>query len=200
MRKIELDWGKYDRLWTVFHVLSCEFGISPDITSLEDLEAYIRKSVPLYIENRHVEEPFGAAASGVQEALALFEMLKQELGPACIDYVCLPREQVTIDLTDCKYISEVYQEIRTKMEWDDDLGENLSALWDILWGMPYKGDDFTIIRPLRFKNIPHGKDISFTEYVDKICSIFQRAQRQGILSVNIKYTDESTGDLSDYLI
>ena len=74
------------------------------------------------------------------------------------------------------------------------------ALWDILRGMPYKGDDFTIIRPLYFRNIPHGQNTVFTEYVDKICSIFQRAQRQGILSINIKYTDDNAGDLSDYLV
>ncbi len=110
------------------------------------------------------------------------------------------RIAVTIDFSSCKYISEVFHEMRVKMEWDDDFGENLSALWDILRGMPYKGDDFTIIRPLYFRNIPHGQNTAFTEYVDKICSIFQRAQRQGILSINIKYTDDNAGDLSDYLV
>lgn len=64
---------------------------------------------------------------------------------------------VTIDFTFCKYASELYKEMRTKMEWDEDFGENLSALWDILWGMSYKGDDFTIIRPLQFTEIPYGK-------------------------------------------
>ena len=96
---------------------------------------------------------------------------------------------VTPDFTACKYISDLYREMRTKMEWDDDYGENLSALWDILWGMPYKGDDFTIIRPLHFRNIPHGQDQPFTEYVEKICAIFQRAQRQSLLTVSIRYTD-----------
>ena len=79
---------------------------------------------------------------------------------------------VTLDFIACKYISDLYREMRTRMEWDDDYGENLSALWDILWGMPYKGDDFTIIRPLHFRNIPHGQDQPFTEYVDNICAIF----------------------------
>ena len=98
------------------------------------------------------------------------------------------RIAVTLDFTDCKYLSEAFREMRTKMEWDDDFGENLSALWDILWGMPYKGDDFTIIRPRFFTNIPYGHDQKFTEYVDKICSIFQRAHRQGIITVEIRYT------------
>lgn len=110
------------------------------------------------------------------------------------------RIAVTIDFTTCKYTQELYKEMRTKMEWDDDLGENLDALWDILWGMPYKGDDFTIIRPLYFKNIPHNQDSLFTEYVDKVCSIFQRAQQQGILTVSIKYVDDTADKLSDYLI
>lgn len=98
-------------------------------------------------------------------------------------------------ITSCRYAPDLYKEMRTKMEWDDDLGENLSALWDILWGMPYKGDDFTIIRPLYFQNIPHEQDRIFTEYVDKICSIFQRAQKQGILTVSVKYVDDTADNL-----
>lgn len=100
------------------------------------------------------------------------------------------RIAVTLDFTNCKYLSEVFKEMRTKMEWDDDFGENLSALWDILRGMPYKGDDFTIIRPRTFTNIPHGQDQAFTEYVDKICAIFQRAQERGIITVDVLYTDD----------
>ena len=99
------------------------------------------------------------------------------------------RVAVTLDFTPCKHLFDVFKEMRTKMEWDEAFGENLSALWDILRGMPYKGDDFTIIRPRIFTNIPHGQDRSFTEYVDKICSIFQRAQQQGIISVDIVYTE-----------
>lgn len=110
------------------------------------------------------------------------------------------RVKVTLDFTNCKYMSEVFWEMRTKMEWDDDLGENLSALWDILRGMPYKGDDFTIIRPRWFTGIPHGENAAFTEYVDKICSIFQRAQSQGILTVRVEYIDSDMRNLPDYQI
>ena len=110
------------------------------------------------------------------------------------------RIAVTIDFTPCKTLNDVYHEMRTKMEWDDDLGENLDALWDILWGMPYKGDDFTIIRPLHFRDIPYGRDHAFTEYVDKVCSIFQRAQQQGILTVGIKYTDGAAEDVSGFMV
>ena len=111
------------------------------------------------------------------------------------------RIAVTLDFTACKYIPELYKEMRTKMEWDDDFGENLSALWDILTGMPYKGDDFTIIRPVRFENIPHGQNDIFTEYVDKLCAIFPRAQdRYGDITATIRYTDSEKNNLSNYLI
>ena len=112
------------------------------------------------------------------------------------------RVSVTLDFTDCKYIGEVFLEMRTKMEWDDDFGENLSALWDILSAMPYKGDDFTIIRPRWFTGIPYGDNTGFTEYVDKICSIFQRAAAQDYLAltVQIVYTDGKPDDLSAYAI
>ena len=105
------------------------------------------------------------------------------------------RIAVTLDFTSCKYIPEIYKEMRTKMEWADFFGENLDALWDILTGMPYRGDDFTIIRPVRFENIPHGQNDTFTEYVDKICAIFGRAQqRYGDITVTVCYTDSEEKD------
>lgn len=110
------------------------------------------------------------------------------------------RVQVILDFTQCKYIGDLFKEMRTKMEWDDDFGENLSALWDILWGMPYKGDDFSILRLHQYTNIPHGQDTVFTEYVGKICAIFQRAQSQGLITVDIRYHNSSNDHLSDYFV
>ena len=111
------------------------------------------------------------------------------------------RIAVILDFRTCRYISELYGEMRTKMEWADFFGENLDALWDILTAMPYKGDDFTIIRPMRFKNIPHEQNEIFTEYVDKICSIFQEAQTEyGDITVTVRYTDDTEENLSDFLI
>jgi len=106
-----------------------------------------------------------------------------------------------IDFCACKYIGDVFKEMRIKMEWDSWYGENLDALWDILTGLPYKGDDFTIIRPKRFVGIPHGKNATFTKYVDKICSIFQEAQEQGDLTVQIEYIEnKSSKDNSVYMV
>lgn len=67
-------------------------------------------------------------------------------------------------------------------------GENLYAIWDILTGLPYYGNNFTIVRPYFYTNIPHEQDKQFTEYVDKICAVFLRAERMyGEISVHIEY-------------
>lgn len=110
------------------------------------------------------------------------------------------RVSVTLDFTKQKYLYDIYQEMSEKMEWDDDYGKNLSALWDILWGMPHKGNDFLILRPARYKGIPHGDDDAFTEHVDHICRIFQRGQDEGYLTVKIQYTDDVPSDISSYRI
>ena len=110
------------------------------------------------------------------------------------------RETVTLDFTTQKYIYYIYQEMRKKMEWEDFYGENLDALWDILRGMPHKGDDFVILRPVRYTGIPYGQNDSFTKYVDSICDVFQEAQEKGYLTVKIQYTDNGLGDVSSYQI
>ena len=200
MKIIEPWFGKWDEPRRFFHILSVEFEIGKTITSLDELEAFIRKAPEMRVELRHVDEPYGAAASLVQDLLQLLEALQNEFGPEHFSYAVLPREQVTLDFTKCKYIMEIYGEMRTKMEWADFYGENFDALWDILRGMPYKGDDFTIIRPVRFHGVAYGENEEFTEYVDKICDIFKQAQEQGNITVKIQYTGEEAGHLSDYAI
>ena len=110
------------------------------------------------------------------------------------------RGTVTLDFTTQKYIYYIYQEMRKKMEWEDNYGENLDALWDILRGMPHKGDDFLILRPVRYTGIPYGDNNAFTEYVDSICDVFQEAQEKGYLTVKIQYTDNEPGDMSFYVL
>lgn len=95
---------------------------------------------------------------------------------------------VTLDFSRCKYISEIYLELRKKMKWEEWYGPNLDALWDILTGLPYYGNDFTIIRPYAYRDIPHEQDKLFTEYMDKLCTVFLRAERMyGEISVHIEY-------------
>lgn len=200
MRKIELCFGKYDRVWTLFHVISTEFEITPDIRSLEELESYICQNGTFRIEIRYADEPYGEAAICLKQVLALFEHLRDELGAEHFDYMLLPREQVTLDFSKCKYIMEVYDQMREKMDWKDWYGSNLNALWDILTGLPYKGDDFVIRRPRTYLGIPYGKNREFTEAIDKICQVFEDAQtRYGEITVKLQYTD-TLEDISDYLI
>ena len=98
------------------------------------------------------------------------------------------RIPVVLDFSKNKYIGEVFLEMRTKMKWEDWYGENLYALWDILTGLPHYGNDFTIIRPYAYEDIPYGQDRQFTAYVDKICAVFQRAEHMyGEISVRIEY-------------
>ena len=101
------------------------------------------------------------------------------------------RVAVTLDITKCRYIGEVFREIRTKMHWEDWYGENLYAVWDVLTGLPHYGDDITIRRPYKYTNIPYGQNESFTKYVDKICEVFQQAeQTYGEITVRIEYCSE----------
>lgn len=94
---------------------------------------------------------------------------------------------VVLDFTQCRHIGEMYLEMQTKMEWEDWYGHNLDALWDIMTGLPHKGDDFMIIRPYHFTEASHGHNEQFDDYVDKICEVFRRAERFGYLSICVEY-------------
>ncbi len=40
---------------------------------------------------------------------------------------------IELDLTDCKYLSEIHERIRTAFDFPEWYGNNWSALWDFLW-------------------------------------------------------------------
>lgn len=40
---------------------------------------------------------------------------------------------ITLDLTDCKYLGELHQRIKTAFDFPDWYGENWDAFWDLLW-------------------------------------------------------------------
>ena len=200
MRIIEPYFGKQDTAERIFNILSIEFGIEPKIYTLQGLENYICKSGDFRVEIRYADEPYGEAAVCLKQVLDLFERLKDELGAEHFDYVLLPREQVTLDFSECKYIMDIYSQMREKMEWNDWYGFNLDALWDILTGLPYRGDDFVIRRPRIYSGIPHGKNREFTEAVDEICQVFEEAQAAyGDITVKLQYTDD-VDNASDYMV
>ena len=78
-------------------------------------------------------------------------------------------ETVTIDFSHCFSRSELYSELRRKMEWQDWYGETLDALWDILTGLPHKGKSFVIIPP--DSSAPEDA----VNYAARIKSVFEEA-------------------------
>lgn len=192
MRLVGLWLGKWKDKAIIWRILSIEFGIEPKIDSPGELERYIRdRREALRVEVRYAEKPYGEAGDALKQVLALFDRLREELGEERFDYELLPREQVTVDLSHCKRMDELWLELRRKMEWEDWYGENLDALWDILTGLPYRGDDFVILRPRRYTGSLYGDDEGFTERVDEICGVFQSAQARGDVTVELRYTDET---------
>lgn len=94
------------------------------------------------------------------------------------------RIAVTLDFSKSASVSDLYGEMRDKMKWKSWYAENLDALWDILTGLPYYGDDFKIIRPRVFS------DPLLTRKADAICDIFFEAQeRFGKITADIDYVD-----------
>ncbi len=54
---------------------------------------------------------------------------------------------VFLDFSSCADISDLYTELRRKMNWAGWYGENLDALHDILTGLPHRGNRFIITPP-----------------------------------------------------
>ena len=47
------------------------------------------------------------------------------------------QEQITVDLTDCKYVQEFWERIKVDFGFQEHFGKNWSALWDMLsWECP----------------------------------------------------------------
>lgn len=55
--------------------------------------------------------------------------------------------EVVLDFSSCVSRGELYAVMRREMLWQDDYGENLDALWDILTALPHRGRSFRIILP-----------------------------------------------------
>ena len=172
MQVVKLWFGRWDRVWTLFNVLSVEFEIEPKVYTFEEFEEWLRWQVDDFrVEIRYGNEPYGLAGEMLKRVLALFDELRAERGEGHFDYVMLPREEVTLDLRRCRYLRDIYGDLREKMAWDD----------------------FIILRPRHYVGIPHGKNEGFTEYVDKLCAIFKEAQEKQEITVEVRYLEENEG-------
>ena len=54
---------------------------------------------------------------------------------------------MSVDFTLCPDIPSLYRELREKLRWEDWYGENLDALYDILTGLPHRGERFLLLMP-----------------------------------------------------
>lgn len=101
------------------------------------------------------------------------------------------RKTVILDFASCNDFGDMYREMRTKMKWSLYYGESLDALWDILTGMYYYGDDFVIRRKEVHQFTEYGRVIDYTNKVDKICELFEEASKSiySDITVKIEYVD-----------
>lgn len=96
-----------------------------------------------------------------------FEQTWKDIHAGCLGLLISLVDKVTLDLSACAGVKEVYAEFRNKMLWSRKYGENLDALWDILTGMPHLGRSFEIIMP---ENLAPSSD--FADYLGRMCRLF----------------------------
>lgn len=97
-----------------------------------------------------------------------------------IDYL-YPKDRI-LDFSECKYLGEVHEIIRTELELPEWYGANLDALWDAVTGLMYVPANIKII----FK--PETKASQrLGEEVEKIISLFIEAKEEyGEITVSIE--------------
>ena len=96
-----------------------------------------------------------------------FEATLRDVEAGCLGLFTLLAEPVELDFSRCAEKSELFAELRRKMDWQKWYGSNLDALWDVLTGLPHKGKRFTITLP--------DAESDLAAYADSICDIFREA-------------------------
>ena len=96
-----------------------------------------------------------------------FEATWRDEEAGCLGLFTLLAEPVELDFSRCAEKSELFAELRRKMDWQKWYGSNLDALWDVLTGLPHKGKRFTITLP--------DAESDLAAYADSICDIFREA-------------------------
>jgi len=74
----------------------------------------------------------------------------------------------SLDFSECRYLGEIYAQIKRVLELPQWCGENLDALWDAVTGMMYTPAEVTII--------PKAGRKELQEDVKEIITVFQEAQ------------------------
>ena len=83
-----------------------------------------------------------------------------------------------LNFAECRYIGELYRELKEKLELPDWCGENLDALWDALTGIMYTPADISITKTTAWQEIQ--------EHANSIVAVMQEAEAQyGEITVRI---------------
>ena len=153
------DYGRYDLIIYMdeinHRILDCMFDHDPD-GKLRNLLDYAGKT-GAEISDPWYTRQFQTAWDEIQEGCeGLFRTLVE-------------KETVTLDFSHCTNLKDLYNELRSRMEWQDWYGETLDALWDILTGLPHKGSFFVIIPP------NESASESVKKYASRIRAVFEEA-------------------------
>ena len=73
-----------------------------------------------------------------------------------------------VNFTDCRYVGELYLELKRKLELPDWCGENLDALWDALTGIMYTPADISVTKTTAWEDIQ--------EHANAIVAVMQEAE------------------------
>ena len=76
-----------------------------------------------------------------------FERAWRDIFAACEGLLYHLTGVVCVDFRLCPDIPSLYRELREKLCWEDWYGENLDALFDVLTGLPHRGDRFLLTMP-----------------------------------------------------
>ena len=73
-----------------------------------------------------------------------------------------------VNFSECRYVGELYLELKRKLELPDWCGENLDALWDALTGMMYTPAAITVTKTTVWQEIQ--------EHANAIVAVMQEAE------------------------
>ena len=75
-----------------------------------------------------------------------------------------------LNFSECRYLGEIYAEIKNELELPQWCGENPDALWDAVTGMMYTPAEITVCPEVRRKELQ--------EEVKEIIAVFQEAEQE----------------------
>ena len=74
-----------------------------------------------------------------------------------------------VNFSDCRYVGELYLELKQKLELPDWCGENLDALWDALTGIMYTPAEISVTKTTAEEGIQ--------DHANAIVAVMQEAEQ-----------------------